>query len=245
MMFGQYLKARRKGNATPKYEQEMEAYDRSSLANMFGGNEALLDDLLKRKTAAYLDAPPASGSFPVVVYSMGQNDHNEENAVLCEFLASHGFIVVSVPDLGPTPRRSSLIVDDPASYEGQVRDLEFALQETLKMPSADGSRVAAVGMSMGGIYALLFAMRNDRVGAIVGLDASYMEPLPRYYYKYQEAYYFNPPAIRIPLLSIFRKDEHVSQDVIAKLRYSDRVLVEVPKVIHADFTSYPLTNNAG
>jgi dienelactone hydrolase len=218
----------------------MRDYDRSSLANMFGGDATMLATLLASPTGAYRDAPAVKGSFPIIIYSLGQNDHNEENVVLAELLASHGYIVASVPQLGPSPRRFQLIVDDPASYDNQVRDLEFALEQTLERPSADGRRIAAMGMSMGGIYALLFAMRDARVGALVGLDASYMGKQPGFYFKYQDAYYFDPARMKAPLLSLYREDQEVDTGVVDKLRYSTRTLISIPKVIHADFTSYPV-----
>ena len=238
MAFGDYLDARHGTGAA--YETDMRDYDRSSLANMFGGDATMLATLLASPTGAYRDAPAVHGSFPVIIYSLGQNDHNEENVVLAELLASHGYIVASIPQLGPSPRRFQLIVDDPASYDNQVRDLEFALQETLKLPSADGSRIAAVGMSMGGIYALLLAMRDARVTALVGLDASYMGKQPGFFFKYQDAYYYDPARMKAPLLSIYRDDQEVDTAVVDKLRYSTRTLISVPKVIHADFTSYPI-----
>ncbi len=240
MEYEGYISARRKENDVPDYEKRMLDYDRSSVANMVGGEGAQFESLLSTPTAAYKDAPPAEGRFPIIVYSLGQNDHNLENVVLCEFLASYGFVVATVADLGPSSRVHQLIVDDPASYETQIRDLEFALQEALKMPSADGTRVAAVGHSMGGIYAVLLAMRNARIRAVVGLDASFMETLPAYYYKFQDAYYYDPSKFKSPMLSIFRTDQTLDLTALKKLRYSDRYLIGVPAVIHADFTSFPL-----
>jgi dienelactone hydrolase len=222
--------------------QATEEYDRNSNANMFGGDVTLLQRLLQTKTAAYRDAPYAHGAFPVVIYSMGQNDYNQENVVLCEFLASHGFIVATVPDLGPSSLKSKMLVNDAASFEAQENDLEFALAQAMQIPSADSSKIAAIGHSMGAIYALLLAMRDERVGAVIGLDGSYMATLPRYYFKFQDAFYFDPTHVRAPLLSLYRKDDNpdVTTSVIDQLRYSDRYLMSVPKVIHTDFNSFPL-----
>jgi len=222
--------------------QATEEYDRKSNANMFGGDVILLQRLLRTTTAAYRDAPYAHGAFPVVIYSMGQNDYNQENVVLCEFLASHGFIVVTVPDLGPSSLKSKMLVNDAASFEAQEDDLEFAVAQAMRIASADSSEIAAAGHSMGAIYALLLAMRDDRVGAVVGLDGSSMTTIPRYYFKFQEAFYFDPTRLRAPLLSLYRNDDNpaVTMSVIDQLRYSDRYLMAVPKVIHTDFNSFPL-----
>jgi hypothetical protein len=55
------------------------------------------------QTKAIKNAVGASGSFPVVIYSPGVNGPSFENSFLCEYLASHGYIVVASPSLGARP----------------------------------------------------------------------------------------------------------------------------------------------
>ena len=247
MVYEGYFNADHEAPELHELIKSMGDYDRFSNARMFSGNQTLFRNLLQTPTAAFRDAPSAAGRFPIIIYSTGQNDYNQENVVLCEFLASHGYIVASVPDLGPIPNRSMLLVDDPASYESQIRDLEFALAETSNWPSADPGRVVAIGHSMGGIYTLLLAMRDNRIGAFIGLDPSYMEPQPSFYFNYQAAWYFDASRIKVPLLSLYRTKDHpsLSTGLLDQLRYSDRYLMGIPKLIHTDFNSYPLiTANA-
>lgn len=47
------------------------------------------------KTNAIKDAKAVEGSFPVVVYAPSIEAPSFENSVLCEFLASHGYIVIA------------------------------------------------------------------------------------------------------------------------------------------------------
>ncbi len=53
------------------------------------------DHLFTTETRAHRDATAAAGRFPVVVYHPGASGSFEENAVLFEFLASHGYVVIS------------------------------------------------------------------------------------------------------------------------------------------------------
>ena len=53
------------------------------------------DGLLATPVFAVLNAPAAEGRFPVVIYHPGLGGTYEDNAVACEFLASHGYVVVS------------------------------------------------------------------------------------------------------------------------------------------------------
>lgn len=193
---------------------------------------------IETPTAAHQNAVAAKGNFPIVLYALGQGDHTLENTVLCEYLASHGYVVVSVPQLGTSPRRA-MFVHDPPSYDAQVRDLAFALATVVRdYPSADSSRVGAIGMSMGGIYALMLAVRNSQVRTVIGLDPSYTDSEPSYYYKYWQAPEFDPARFRGHWLTLYRGTSRTA--IVDSLRYADRLIVHVPNTIHVDYTSYPV-----
>ena len=52
-------------------------------------------NLLATRTIAHRDAPPPAGRFPVILYHPGAGGSFEDNSLLCEFLAGHGYVVVS------------------------------------------------------------------------------------------------------------------------------------------------------
>lgn len=197
--------------------------------------------ILRTRVAAHRDARIAKGKFPVVVYSLGQGDYTQENVPLCEYLASHGYIVLSVPQLGTSPRRTVMFIHDPPSYDAQVRDLAFALATVLHdTPQADPGRVGATGMSMGGVYALLLAMRYDgMIRTVVGLDPSFMGPGESFAYKYYEAPEFDRARFRGELLALFRDDERQRAPIVDSLRFANRTLVSIPHTIHVDFNGFP------
>src|ERR1700761_2712458 len=53
---------------------------------------------------AVRDARPLTGRFPLVIYAPSFSSMSWENADLCEYLASHGYVVVASPDMGATAR---------------------------------------------------------------------------------------------------------------------------------------------
>jgi hypothetical protein len=53
---------------------------------------------------AVRDAPPVSGRFPIVIYAPSFSAMSWENADLCEYLASHGYVVIASPDMGASTR---------------------------------------------------------------------------------------------------------------------------------------------
>jgi len=84
---------------------------------------------------------------------------------------------------------------------------------------------------MGGVYALLLAMRNNRIGAVVGLDPSFIGGQPSYAYKYWEAPYYDIARIKAPLMVLYRGTDGSDKkwDIVDSLRYSDRYLIQIPQ----------------
>ena len=244
MRFGDYLGSAR----TPGFEAEENKIKTADLGQVGDrglrnllSSEASFTALMRTPTAAHRDASPEPGRFPVVVYSLGQGDYTMENTPLAEYLASRGMIVVSVAQLGTSTRRDILFIHDPPSYDAQVRDLAFALADVLKrMPTADSSRVAAMGHSMGGTYALILALRHSGIQTVVGLDPSFIAPQPSYAYRFWEAPEFDPARFKGNLLALYRGEISPRATLVDSLLYTNRLLVSVPSSIHADFNAFPV-----
>jgi Dipeptidyl aminopeptidases/acylaminoacyl-peptidases len=201
--------------------------------------QAAFKELMATPTLAHRDAPLEKGKFPIIVYSLGQGDYTQENTPLCEYLASRGFVVVSVPGLGTSPRRSVMFVHDEPSYDNQVRDLAFALSTVIaRFPSADGRRIAAVGHSMGGVYALMLAMRYSIIQTVVGLDPSFVASRPSYFYRYQQAPEYDAANFTGSLLALHKPDD-ADMAIVDSLRFTDRTLITVDSTVHADFNGFP------
>ncbi len=124
---------------------------------------------------AYHDAPAAQGHFPLVVYAPSLSAVAFNNSVLCEALASHGYVVVATPSLGPHARAQAGTVE---GAEAQARDIEFLIAAMRSDPHADTSRTAVIGYSWGGIANVFAAVESPAtIRALVCLDGSI-----RYYY---------------------------------------------------------------
>src|SRR5215469_12992068 len=84
-----------------------------------------LQRLLNLETAALLDAEFANGRFPVIVYASGLNQSwQADNFVLCEYLASAGYIVLQVAQIGADSIQQRIA---PADLKASVEDAEFAV----------------------------------------------------------------------------------------------------------------------
>src|SRR5262249_37354728 len=64
-----------------------------------------LRSALTQPMSAVRDAPPLPHErFPVVIYAPSFSSTSWENADLCEYLASFGYVVIASPNLGATTR---------------------------------------------------------------------------------------------------------------------------------------------
>jgi dienelactone hydrolase/predicted negative regulator of RcsB-dependent stress response len=142
---------------------------------------------------AVRDAPPASGSFPVVIYAPSFSAMSWENADLCEYLSSHGYVVLASPDMGATSRA---MTSDLAGINAQAGDISFLIGYAQTLPNTDMSAVAVAGFSWGGISNLFAAARDNRIHALVALDGS-MRYFPGLV---KQAGDVHPEQMTIPLL---------------------------------------------
>lgn len=132
--------------------------------------------MLSDKTNAFVNSKAAKEKFPVIVYAPSYEASSIENFMLCEYLASHGYIVVSSPSRGAEMK--NFTGGTHKDMEAQARDIEFLIQEVLKFPNAAKESIATMGFSFGGLSNVLAQMRNKHIKAIVSLDGSI-----RYNYK--------------------------------------------------------------
>lgn len=194
--------------------------------------------LLKTRAAAVLNAAPRGGAFPLVVYSAGLNNSSEDNVVLCEYLASHGYVVITVPQAGTTSLDVNLKFPSQADLETQILDLQFAVGAARDLPNVARGRLGVVGYSVGGVAALNLVMRNNDVDALVTLDPTFgVAPRVRLA---TDSPHYHPTKVRVPWLYIYRAEPATSLAVFDALKYSRRYRLEMKGMSHRDFSSFPL-----
>ncbi|OEK00546.1 alpha/beta hydrolase [Roseivirga sp. 4D4] len=182
-------------------EEEWEHLPNEQILNWFYyANTPANQKHLSEKTKAYNTPGFSKGKFPVVIYSPSFQASSIENFALCEYLASHGFVVISSPSRGTKTRWFSN--NDAMEMETQARDVEFLMNEAGKISIADNDRIAIMGFSFGGLANIIVQNRNDKVKAIVSLDGS-----ERYQYgTLTQSNFFGPQHIDVPYIHMAQKD---------------------------------------
>lgn len=119
---------------------------------------------------AIRNAQMRRGRFPAVIYAPSVNAPSTENIDLCEYLASHGYVVLATPSMGLSLRKMPVSL---AGANTQARDISFLITSAAKLPDADSSDVAVIGYSWGGMGAVFTAARDPRVRALISFDGSF------------------------------------------------------------------------
>ena len=152
------------------------------------------------ETQCYRNAQPASGKFPVVIYAPSYQASSVENFAFCQFLASHGYIVISCPSRGTENR--FLDGGTTRDIETQARDIEFLIAEATSLTNADPDKLAVIGFSFGGISNVLAQMRDERIKAVVCLDGS----IKYQFQKLLSSSYANLSKVDVPFIFMSQKD---------------------------------------
>lgn len=195
-----------------KEEEEWEYLPNEQILNWFYyANTPDNQSHLKENPRAYFGLQFADEKFPLLVYVPSYQASSIENFALCEYLASHGYIVISSPSRGTATLWFS--DNNAMEMETQARDVEFLIKEVSKFPTANPTKIATIGFSFGGLSNVIAQTRNDRIKAVVSLDGT-----ERYQYKLLEkSPFFDPKKIDVPYLHMAQKDipeEVLKEDTI-------------------------------
>jgi dienelactone hydrolase len=133
-----------------------------------------VERLLDLPMLAKLDAPPAPGRFPLVLWT-SRYGTTVAQAPLSEWLASHGFVVAFAR---PADAAEQLPFEAPDAeakleeLERQVGDLRGALRSLREMPHVDGDRVSVLAWSYAGEAATRLALGDPAVRHVIGLSTN-------------------------------------------------------------------------
>ena len=195
LVYGDYLRMTGSEDDFSRTEAQASAFADNVIRNSYFSVSGLAqgETVLRGAMRAQVDAGAAQGSFPVVIYAPSISAPAAENADLCEYLASYGYIVIASPSVGTRGREMASDLD---GAETQAADVAFLFRYAHSLPHADPKRVAVVGYSWGGLANVLVAAKDRRLKALVDLDGS----VRAYPDLVAAAKYVSPASIHVPML---------------------------------------------
>ena len=193
---------------------------------------------------AVRDASLESGRFPVVIYAPSFSNTPWENADLCEYVASFGYVVLASPDMGATTRG---MTGDLTGIEAQAQDISFLIGYASTLADADMSEVGVGGFSWGGISNLFAASRDNRIKALFALDGS-MRYFPGLI---KQSGYARPDHMGLPLLYFTQgpitleeaeqmlndPDRQSGHNTLNAWTHGDLITVHMLGLTHGEFSS--------
>ncbi|MEJ0032775.1 MAG: redoxin domain-containing protein [Bacteroidota bacterium] len=241
MLYGDYIKIPTQDVRLKPFIKRIEDYnEKNSAFYMFYEND--LNEEQKKKFTSQLnlpidvtrDATPLSEKFPLVIYHAGLGGTLNDNTILCEYLASHGFVVVTGAFQGNNYKEVDLDWD----LERSTKDLDFMLNRIKNLPFIDFTKIAAIGHSFGAQAVLAYRTEDfSPVSWLIIIDTTMdysVDAKPDDFGALTKVLYDKIENLNVPTL-VFANPQATFR-VVDSLQYSDRTYCTL-EMEHNDFTS--------
>ena len=216
---------------TEKDRKDMSLRIAESRIGKYGAN-VTPKQWVELETGAVRDAEAAAGNFPLILYAPGFSQPAFDNSLVCELLASHGYIVLASPSAGAL---SAGMTEDLEGIETQTRDLEFLVTFAQELPECDTEKIGAFGWSWGDIAVMLQQMRNSYIDAIISYDGSLEWNME----KVRQADNFDPDHLNVPYLYACHEGlKDITFEFFDGLTRPDAKKLHFNKLTHGEFGSY-------
>lgn len=197
---------------------------------------AFLDALLQHSTRAHRNAAPATGHFPVLLHHPGAAGSYEDNSVLCEYLASHGYVVITSAFPSEDGRHVS---NNFKGSQVSLQDMAFLLAHARGLPFADADRAGAIGHSIGAWRVLEWmGQKHTPLRAAVSLDTTLeytAEDDPRHHAV--RKIFARLPPVKAPVLVVASADRQPRMSTWNRYLPERRELL-VPLFWHSDYLTH-------
>lgn len=178
--------------------------------------------LLTARTNVFRNTTAIPNAFPVVFYP----ENSWLNNIMCEYLTSHGYIVVSTSRHGSTS--ADFEWQTVNGIETLVKDSQFVLETIISQFKLKDPPLAVMGVGMNASAGLAWMMRDNNVKALVSLEGGILTG-----YEYgliQKSPHFSKERANKPMLVIHSPHESVNPNLIDNYTYADRHMLHLPRM---------------
>ncbi len=216
-----------------KNKNAIKDYLLTSLVNLHGDTNTLLhyyDRLMKEPTHAYNELSAVAGRFPVIFFQ----EDIFRGSILCEFLASHGFIVVAVSGFGAFS--NAMEWQRVRGLETLVEDLQFAKTVTEKEFTIENPVFGAMGVGMHASAAVSWAMRDQRLKALASLEGGILTNYE--WTMLQQSSYFDVKRLRQDMLVMYSPHAAIDSTLLNRYKYANKHVRSFPQTSEFYYLNY-------
>jgi dienelactone hydrolase len=227
------------GTISPEAENKtLEQYTRLLKSNSIP--DKAIAEWYDVKMAAIPGSKPKAGPFPLVMVGQGNLQSAHHQAILSEYLASHGYVVATAP----SPMRISKPLTDESDIfayaQEQANDMTFAIRMLKKQSNVDSERLSLIGHSFGARAALLLLLDDlADAKALVSFDGGIANKIGKDWLV-GHGIVLKPEQMTVPILHFYEDtEEFMVPDftLLESLTSSDRYLIKIDQMRHLYFTS--------
>ncbi len=241
LLYGDYIKIQSQDVTLKTFIKRIEDYnEKNSSQYMFYSDSLSKQEKekftkhLQQSISVFKNAAPLPEKFPLVIYHPGLGGTLNDNTILYEYLASHGFVVIS----GAFQANDYKYVDLNWDLERSTKDIDFMLNAIKNLTFVDFSKIAAIGHSYGAQAVLGYKTENHSpVSCLISLDNTFdysIDASPEGFEPLTEKLYNKNNNMNVP--SLVFAGPTASFKVMDSLKYSARVYATI-KLAHNEYTS--------
>jgi tetratricopeptide (TPR) repeat protein len=201
--------------------------------NAFGiGLNVSTQQILESPVKAHLNLPLEKAEFPLIIYAPSNEKSPYQNHVICEYLASHGFYVISVASAGPN---SIMRKDLAASILAQVEDMEFLVDYFENKLNLNYSNIGLLGFSTGGLATTIFQMKHPQTKAVFSMDGSHEYSL---YLPLTKLDDYDIEKTEISYFLAANQDRQSIYPYFNSIKSKNKIFLRMPQLSHFGFVSF-------
>ncbi|MCP4582882.1 MAG: hypothetical protein GY839_14830, partial [candidate division Zixibacteria bacterium] len=237
MVYGEYAFAYPEDESFINVLTNMQERENRFLFSINENNPGPVLDLMSINVNAVKDAPEQEGTFPLIIYCPSLRGNISENAQLCEFIASNGFVVATSHSMGATGLNPEINQTD---LEALVRDKEFVIANMHSQPNVNINKIGVIGFAAGGMTALIMQMRNTDIDAVVSINGTFINS--NYKDILTNNHFYQADRIQSPQLIVYTSEiTTLDFSLVDAFKYSDRYLLELSSLQHSIFSHHGIT----
>lgn len=115
-------------------------------------------------------------------------------------------------------------------------DLNFTIQNLLKLPQVNRNKIGLIGNAITSSQAIAYQNRNENVDCVISLDGGLISAFEQRIL--DQTPFYDPQSVDVPILAIYAPHPAIDPEYIYDLKYSDRYFFHFPQMSEFHFLNF-------